>query len=130
MIAALMVERMPLAAADELALAMKHLAVCVAEREGCREHRLLAPRTGGTVQAVVSIPVVHHFTELTCEHAFVFGRSLLADIVSPSIHHIVVLLHSCRIHISHGYRSARIRKLLSRDIERLQCEVLRIASLV
>ena len=94
MIAALMVERVPLATADELALPMKHLAVCVAEREGCREHRLLAPRAGSTIQTVVGIPVVHHFAELTCEHAFVFGRSLLADIVGPTVYHIVVFLHS------------------------------------
>ena len=43
MIAALMVERMPLATAYKLALAVVHLAVGVAEREGCHEHRTLAP---------------------------------------------------------------------------------------
>ena len=147
MIATLMVEGMPLATADELPLAVAHRAVGVGQREGCREHGLFAPSAGSTVQTVVGVPVIHHFAELAGEDTFVgerlslwldgnsgllrtFGCHGAGHVVGPSVEHVVVVFHTCRIHIRSSHGASGVGELVARDLQGFQGEVLGIARLV
>ena len=95
---------------------MEHLAVGVAEGKGLHQLRTLSPWACGTVDVVVGIPVIDHLAKFAGEHTFVFRPVALADVVGPVVHHIVVVSHSCRLHVGNGYRTAWIGKLFAGDV--------------
>ena len=76
-ITTLMIERMPLRSTDELTVGEVHLFGCFGKRKSLEKHRTLAPRAAGTVQIVVSIPVVDILAERVKIHCF--GRSAFSS---------------------------------------------------
>ena len=130
MIAALVVERMPEATADELPLPVIHLAVGVGEGESCGQLRMLAPATGGTVDGVVGVPVVDILAPLAREDTFVNIVLGIVDVVGPVIEHIVVVLHTGGVHVSCSHRTTGPGVFLAGNLQGLQRKVLRIAGLV
>ena len=133
MIATLMIEGVPLATANKLPLSMAHGSVGIRKGKGCGEHGLFTPSTGSTVQTVVGIPVINHFTKLTREDTFVGkwfclrfkgNRRLLRTrshgsrhIVRPSVKHVVVVLYASGIHIGSGYRTSGVGELFAGNLQ-------------
>ena len=56
MIAALVVERMPLTTSDELAGSLEEFQRALMQTHGLHQHGTLTPRTGGAVQVVMGVP--------------------------------------------------------------------------
>ena len=92
---------------------------------------MLAPATSGAVDGVVRIPVVNILTPLTGEDTLVdIVVFAVGDIIGPVIEHVVVVLNTCRVQISRSHRPTFVGILLTRHLQRLQGEVLRITGLV
>ena len=147
MVAALMVEGVPLATADELAGSLEELQRAPMQTHGLHQHGALAPRTGGSVQVVMGVPVVDQLAKLTSEDGLTNegsgGRTAghsrgrgaegflrLEVIARPTIEHVVVIGNTGGMHISSSHRTIGIRILVLGDLQSLKGEVLRIACLV
>ena len=126
-----MVEGMPLAAADELALTVIHHAVGVGEREGGSQLCVLTPATGGTVDGVVGVPVVDILAPFAGEDALVNVVVLaVGDVVSPVVEHVVVVLHALGVKVGSSHGTSRPGEFLAGDLQGLQGEVNGVAGLV
>ena len=129
MIATLMVERMPLATADKLTCGVIQLIAALCQRHGLYQLWFLSPAAAGTVEVVMSIPVVYQLTKLAGKDTllwFVF----LEVIAWPSVNHIIVVCHSCGMNIGSCHRTVRIWILIFGYLQCLKREVKREAGLV
>ena len=129
MVAALVVERMPVCAADELAGGAIKAVIGLCQRKSLHLLRTFAPAARRAVVVVVRIPVVHILAKLTGEDAL-FGRIGLLVIARPAIHHVVVFGNTGRMDIGSRHGTSGIWVFVFRDLQCLQGEVERIARLV
>ena len=117
MVATLVVEGVPLAAADELPLAVKHHAVGVGEREGSSKLCMLTPATGGTVDGVVGVPVVDILAPFASEDALVnVVVFAVGNVVGPVVEYVVVVLHALGVEVGRRRRTTRPGKLLAGNL--------------
>ena len=140
MVAALMVEGVPLATADELTGGVEQFASCVVQAHGLDEHGALAPGAGGTVQVVVGIPVVDQFAKLAGEDRLTGGSLVVWEfgslaerleiVAGPAIDDVVIVHDTSGMHIGSSYGTIGIGVFVTGNLQCLQGEVFRIACLV
>src|SRR5699024_3590272 len=127
-IAALVIERMPLGAANELAGGAVHLVVTLGEGQCLYQQRTFAPTAARAVVIVVGVPVVHILAELAGKDTL--SRPVLLFIVSrPAVNNVVMLFHTGGMNVGGSYRPSRIRIFLLGYLKGFQCEIERITGL-